>query len=218
MPRKAQTHGIDDSFDTIITRFATELRQAVVGQVAGAIGEALHRLGAGTAAAATPARETTPATASVPKAKAARKPTKKIVVHCPVPGCKNPGVRTLMNFCVEHNRSLPKAERVRLREEQKRAQEKAGAKAKPRRAAAAKKKPAVKKAKARPVSRSAAKTNEAKRIAGTKLVACPVEGCKKPGVRRFSNFCVEHHKSVGKAEQKRLRATQRKAQAEATAT
>jgi len=54
-------------------------------------------------------------------ARTAPRSTRKIVVECPSPGCRNPGVRTLMNFCVEHNRSLPLAERKKLREAQRQA-------------------------------------------------------------------------------------------------
>ena len=50
--------------------------------------------------------------------------------------------------------------------------------------------------------------NEAKRIAGTKPVACPVPGCGKPGVRTFANFCIDHNRALGKAEKKKLRAAQ----------
>jgi hypothetical protein len=55
--------------------------------------------------------------------------TRKIVVECPVPGCKNQGVRTLSNFCVEHNRSLGAGEKKKLREAQRSARAKAAAKA-----------------------------------------------------------------------------------------
>lgn len=50
---------------------------------------------------------------------------KKIVVDCPFPGCKNPGVRTLSNFCVEHNRTLAAGEKKKLREAQRQARTKA---------------------------------------------------------------------------------------------
>ncbi|MCS6913931.1 MAG: hypothetical protein RMK29_19985 [Myxococcales bacterium] len=40
-------------------------------------------------------------------------------VSCPVPGCQNPGVRSKMNFCNDHAASLPKAERIRLRQQQR---------------------------------------------------------------------------------------------------
>src|SRR5437868_5726827 len=52
---------------------------------------------------------------------AGRVATRKIVVECPVAGCKNQGVRTLSNFCVEHNRALPAAEKKKLREAQRQA-------------------------------------------------------------------------------------------------
>jgi hypothetical protein len=51
--------------------------------------------------------------------------TRKIVVECPAPGCKNQGVRTLSNFCVEHNRSLSASEKKKLRETQRLARAKA---------------------------------------------------------------------------------------------
>ena len=50
--------------------------------------------------------------------------TRKIVVECPAPGCKNQGVRTLMNFCVEHNKSLSAAEKKKMRDAQKQARSK----------------------------------------------------------------------------------------------
>jgi hypothetical protein len=53
--------------------------------------------------------------------------TKKIVVECPFPGCKNQGVRTLSNFCVEHNRTLSAAEKKKYREAQRQARVKAQA-------------------------------------------------------------------------------------------
>ena len=55
--------------------------------------------------------------------------TRKIVVECPAPGCKNQGVRTLSNFCVEHNRTLNATEKKKLREVQRQARAKAAAKA-----------------------------------------------------------------------------------------
>ena len=57
----------------------------------------------------------------------ARTTTKKIVVDCPVPGCKSQGVRTLSNFCVEHNRTLAAAEKKKLREAQRQARAKPAA-------------------------------------------------------------------------------------------
>jgi hypothetical protein len=50
---------------------------------------------------------------------------KRIVVECPYPGCKNQGVRTLSNFCVEHNRTLSASEKKKLREAQRQARTKA---------------------------------------------------------------------------------------------
>jgi hypothetical protein len=43
--------------------------------------------------------------------------TKPVV--CPVPGCENNGVRSKMNFCNDHASSLSKAERLKLRQQQK---------------------------------------------------------------------------------------------------
>lgn len=40
-------------------------------------------------------------------------------VSCPVPGCETPGVRSKMNFCNEHAASLSKAERIKLRQQQR---------------------------------------------------------------------------------------------------
>jgi hypothetical protein len=42
----------------------------------------------------------------------------KIVVRCPVPGCKNPGVRPKRNFCLQHAESLSAAEKNRYRQAQ----------------------------------------------------------------------------------------------------
>src|SRR5207248_2839531 len=115
----------------------------------------------------------------------------------------NVGVSRHMNFCVEHQ-SLPKAERVRLREAQKSGTTSA-AKQEPKKAAIAKK-PTAKKPVVKPSRKS--KASEAKRIGGTKPVVCRVEGCKNPGVRTFGNFCVEHHVSLSKTEQKKIRDAQ----------
>lgn len=40
-------------------------------------------------------------------------------VACPVPGCAATGVRAKMNFCPEHADSIPRAERERLRSQQR---------------------------------------------------------------------------------------------------
>ena len=53
--------------------------------------------------------------------------TRKIMVECPAPGCKNQGVRTLSNFCVEHNRTLTASEKKKLREAQRQARARAAA-------------------------------------------------------------------------------------------
>ena len=50
---------------------------------------------------------------------APRHAPRKINVECPAPGCKNQGVRTLMNFCVEHNKTFSQAEKKKLRDAQK---------------------------------------------------------------------------------------------------
>ena len=38
-----------------------------------------------------------------------------IVVHCPVPGCRNPGVRPKRNFCLQHSAQLGAAEKSKFR-------------------------------------------------------------------------------------------------------
>jgi hypothetical protein len=38
-----------------------------------------------------------------------------IVVHCPVPGCRRPGVRPKRNFCLEHAASLSQAAKTKYR-------------------------------------------------------------------------------------------------------
>lgn len=43
----------------------------------------------------------------------------RIPVPCPVPGCTERGVRSKMNFCMEHASSVPRAEQIKLREAQK---------------------------------------------------------------------------------------------------
>jgi len=60
-----------------------------------------------------------------------------------------------------------------------------------------------------------ARINAAKRRASMKPVACPVPGCKRPGVRNAMNFCAVHKKSLPMPEKKRLRALQIKAAAAA---
>jgi hypothetical protein len=42
-----------------------------------------------------------------------------IVVHCPVPGCRRPGVRPKRNFCSEHAASLSDAAKTKYREAQR---------------------------------------------------------------------------------------------------
>lgn len=42
-------------------------------------------------------------------------------------------------------------------------------------------------------------------------VSCPVEGCKKEGKRRLSNFCIDHSRTLKKGERDRLRKAQIKA-------
>ena len=84
----------------------------------------------------------------------------------------------------------------------------APAKAAPAKIAPAKVVPAKPAAKPAKLDAKTRAINEAKRIAGTKPVACPVPKCAKPGVRRFANFCVVHAESLSKAEKKRLRAAQ----------
>lgn len=43
----------------------------------------------------------------------------RIPVRCPVPGCTARGIRSKMNFCMEHSATVPRAEQIQLREEQK---------------------------------------------------------------------------------------------------
>src|SRR5689334_3141616 len=43
----------------------------------------------------------------------------RIPVRCPVPGCNARGIRSKMNFCMEHAESVPRAEQLKLREAQK---------------------------------------------------------------------------------------------------
>jgi hypothetical protein len=66
-----------------------------------------------------------------------------------------------------------------------------------------------------PKSRPAAsvkrsRTNELKRIAGTKPVACRVAGCPNPGVRAFGNLCHEHNAARYAAGKKKRRVAQPK--------
>ncbi|MCS6914425.1 MAG: hypothetical protein RMK29_01020 [Myxococcales bacterium] len=49
----------------------------------------------------------------------------RIPVRCPVPGCTARGIRSKMNFCMEHSATVPRAEQIRLREEQKASRERA---------------------------------------------------------------------------------------------
>ena len=52
------------------------------------------------------------------------------------------------------------------------------------------------------------KTNELKRIAATKPVACRVVGCANPGVRAFGNICHDHHAALYSIDKNKVRATQ----------
>lgn len=47
-----------------------------------------------------------------------RDKTVKGVVACPVPGCKNPGVKPLNCFCRPHDKSLSDEKKKKLREQQ----------------------------------------------------------------------------------------------------
>lgn len=64
-------------------------------------------------AKAIPAKRVPPRT-SVLRRMAGTKP-----VPCPVQDCKNPGVRSKMNFCNEHAAELSKNEMIKLRQQQK---------------------------------------------------------------------------------------------------
>ncbi len=52
-------------------------------------------------------------------------------------------------------------------------------------------------------------TSAVRRVAGTKPVACPVQGCPSPGVRPKMNFCEGHSAELSKEERQRLRAVQK---------
>ncbi len=53
------------------------------------------------------------------------------------------------------------------------------------------------------------RTIELKRLGGTRVVECPVQGCKQPGVRAKMNFCHDHFRSLSRPERVRLREAQK---------
>lgn len=57
--------------------------------------------------------------------------------------------------------------------------------------------------------RPSPRTSTLRRIAGTKPVECPVQGCENSGVRSKMNFCNDHASSLSKAERVKLRAQQK---------
>jgi hypothetical protein len=236
MAQSQPTNDIDKRFEDAVRQFAVEIYDLAFQHTLGMVRSAIRQMGERVfKGSAVPTGVTSTVQAKLPAPSAPA----KIVVQCPVPGCTTPGLRTLMNFCVAHNRALPKNEKKRLREAQRKAQAQGKPAARPIEAkpvakAATAPRATGKKAPAKPVKKQAAKAPakgkkapakpakatskanaallEARRIAGTKPVACPVEGCKRPGIRRFSNFCLDHHASVPASEQKALREAQRKAQ------
>jgi hypothetical protein len=52
------------------------------------------------------------------------------------------------------------------------------------------------------------RTNELKRIGGTRPVDCRVPGCSEPGVRAKMNFCRTHAQSLSREQRLRLRDAQ----------
>lgn len=60
-----------------------------------------------------------------------------------------------------------------------------------------------------PTKKPSPRTSALRRMAGTKPVPCPVQGCENPGIRSKMNFCNEHAESLSKADRVRLRQLQR---------
>lgn len=181
------TPALDDRFKDAVHTFATEIFemafQHTLGMVRGAMrqmGERVIKPGAEGAVQVKIGAITAPALAPAKPA--------KIVVHCPVPGCTNPGLRTLMNFCVEHNRSLPKDKKTKLREAQRKAQLEQAKSAKSSDA-----KPATRAVEAKPVAKAApaprptGKKGAAKKSKKPAAAAKPVaKKGRKPAARPVS--------------------------------
>lgn len=203
MPPTERHRSFEQQFNEIVGRFASELRQLIIESTLDTIADTLGQMRTGRVASSG-------IPTVVSGALEAPRSAPRIVVQCPVEGCKSPGIRTLMNFCSDHNRSLGKAEKKRLREVQRKAQGQGPGRrpGRPRKAAS--------RGTETQIPSTPSKVDAAKRAAALKAVECPVPGCKNPGVRAFSNFCSEHHQSIPKGEQKKLREKQRKAQAEPT--
>ena len=60
-----------------------------------------------------------------------------------------------------------------------------------------------------PTKKPSPRTSALRRMAGTKPVPCPMQGCQNPGIRSKMNFCNEHADGLSKAERQRLRQLQR---------
>jgi hypothetical protein len=69
-----------------------------------------------------PAPKSSAAQELLAKKLAALRKATAVRVACPYPGCANPGIRSLSNFCTRHFRSLGAARKKQLREAQKRSQ------------------------------------------------------------------------------------------------
>lgn len=202
------TTTFDQEYDRLMTSFSDDLRalfderlRETLANLIGhaTIGATSARPNGGSARSGYATRTTRTTRTTTPTT-----PTKrKIIVNCPVEGCTNKGIRTLSNFCVEHNKSVGAREKKRLRDAQKKGLPPPTAKAVPPTA----KKAAPPTAKAKPKK---SKANELKRAAATRPVMCPAPDCKNPGVRRHKNFCVEHYTKLSKSEMTKLRDAQKK--------
>jgi hypothetical protein len=97
----------------------SELTALAGRQPVGAGADAERALAPGPAAAPLPAAKPAKRKKPTPRTSTLRRIAGTKPVECPVQGCKSPGVRSKMNFCHEHARTLSKAERMKLRQQQR---------------------------------------------------------------------------------------------------
>ena len=122
MPRKKHASSVDTSELNIHHRIARAAHLFTQ--------EILHILGSSTLEELTALSHNEVATRLMPAATTQQAPPRRrsmeflknigrIPVKCPVSGCNARGIRSKMNFCMEHAASVPRAEQLRLREAQK---------------------------------------------------------------------------------------------------
>ena len=112
MPKRTGS-ATDDKIRSLALRFATEISRMVRSGIAEEVTGQVQRVLAGIASGGS---------APVRLAGAARGDARigkpPVPVACPVPGCKNVGIRAKRNFCGEHAVQLNESEKSKLREQQ----------------------------------------------------------------------------------------------------